>query len=49
MRDTIGILYANSDGDQLQGLAQYRPIAAVPFEGAIACSISLYQTWSTPV
>lgn len=33
MRDTIGILYANNDSDQLQGLAQYRPIAAVPFGG----------------
>lgn len=33
MRDTIGILYANNDNDQLQGLAQYRPIAAVPFGG----------------
>ena len=33
MREAIGILYGNSNSDRLQGLAEYRPVAAVPFGG----------------
>lgn len=33
MSNTIGIIYANSGNNSLQGLAQERPIAAVPFGG----------------
>lgn len=33
MANAIGIIYANSSADNLQGLAQKRPIAAVPFGG----------------
>lgn len=33
MYNAIGILYGNSDSDRLQGLAEHRPVAAVPFGG----------------
>ncbi|AHF07055.1 glucose-1-phosphate adenylyltransferase family protein [Desulfitobacterium metallireducens] len=33
MHEAIGILYANSENDTLQGLAEYRPVAAVPYGG----------------
>ncbi|MCB8814439.1 glucose-1-phosphate adenylyltransferase subunit GlgD [Desulfosporosinus shakirovi] len=33
MSNAIGIIFANSGSDNLQGLAQERPIAAVPFGG----------------
>ncbi|HBP66599.1 MAG TPA: glucose-1-phosphate adenylyltransferase subunit GlgD [Desulfosporosinus sp.] len=33
MPNTIGIIYANSSTDKLQGLALKRPIAAIPFGG----------------
>ncbi|EGW40524.1 glucose-1-phosphate adenylyltransferase, GlgD subunit [Desulfosporosinus sp. OT] len=33
MSNAIGIIYANSETDNLQGLASERPIAAVPFGG----------------
>jgi len=33
MSNAIGIIYANSGADKLQGLASKRPIAAIPFGG----------------